>query len=376
MKSKKRILALAFLFGNVGGLCAAQASMGVDMRHVYCIILAGGNGERLWPLSRQSKPKQLLSLCYDETLLDQAIKRVSPLVEQNHIWISTTEALAENIEQAVGTRIGKIVMEPGVRNTGPAILLCCLELQQEDPEAVVIFMPADSFIPNSDNGKFVAFLERATRYVSEQARITLLGVRPTYPATGYGYIEFEANASEPSIGPYPVTKFREKPSYEVAQSYIESGRMLWNIGMFVGKVSVFIDEFKRVAPKIHAGVAAYKGGTALYESVHADSIDYAVLEKSDQVSVLPVDFTWCDVGNVEVFLSLKERYGVSASNVVLVESHNNLINVPDKLVALVDVNDLCVVQTDDALLITKRSQAEKVKAVVKQLKHGKNSIYL
>ena len=345
----------------------------VSKPNVYYVILAGGSGQRLWPLSRKKQPKQLLSLGSEATLLDQAINRVLMLTYEDFIWVSTTKELEASIRASLSGRIGNISVEPGSRDTGAAILLNCFEIYERDPNAVIVFLPADPFIPVRDNKKFAGFLEHAVDFVSTHDKITLLGVEPTHPATGYGYIEYDTATDG---APYPVMKFREKPSAEVAQQYLEKGNMLWNISIFCAKASVFLQEFKTYAPEIYAGVQQYKDGEASYDTVKAESIDYAIMEHSKQVHVLPVDFSWCDVGNIEVFLSLKQQYNTLDNNFIAVESSNNLVDVPKKLVALVGVEDLCVVETDDALLITKRNKAERVRSIVKLLKNSRFDNYL
>lgn len=342
-------------------------------RTIYCVILAGGSGERLWPLSRPFKPKQLLEVGEQKTLLEQAIERLKPIAKQDTTWICTTSQHAASIKNLTSNTVGHIVIEPGARNTGPAILLSCLEIYDKDPEALVLFLPADPFIPPHDYTLFAAYLDHAFDFVSQEDRIALLGVKPTFAATGYGYIEFEKSQS----APYPVLKFHEKPSKVVAEQYLASSTMLWNIGMFCAKVSVFIDEFKQLAPAMYEGVVGYRAGLNPYNSIISDSVDYAIMEKSKKISVLPVDFSWCDVGNIEIFLSIKEQYGALSNKKLLeVESNNNLIDVPDKLVALIGVQDLCIVQTDQVLLVTKREDAEKVRTIVKMLKQGAFKEYL
>lgn len=340
--------------------------------NVYYVILAGGSGQRLWPLSRKKLPKQLMVLG-EYTLLEQAINRLINLTHKQQIWISTTKEYAQVVSDVVGTRVGNISIEPGSRDTGPAILFNCLEIYERDPSAVIVFLPADPFIPMRDYKKYADFLEHAVDFVSNHDAITLLGVAPTYPATGYGYIEYDAAHDQ---APYPVLKFREKPSTEVALQYVEDGNKLWNIGVFCAKASVFIEEYKKHAPEMYAGVQRYKAGEIAYNAVRSESVDYALMEHSKCVRVLPVDFSWCDVGNIEVFLSLKQQYNTLDNNFIAVDSHNNLVDVPKKLVALVGVDDLCIVETADALLITRRDKAERVRSIVNLLKTSRFDSYL
>ena len=367
------LLLLLFICSQKSTLCEAP----MDYKNVYFIILAGGSGTRLWPLSRKNKPKQFLSVGTEKTLIDQAIERVSSLVPKENIWISTTKEQEENIIAHVGEKIGQIIVEPGLRNTGPAILLACLELQKQNKKASVIFLPADPFI--SDKDSFVGYVKQAIDFTLSYDHITLLGLTPTYPATGYGYIEFDRLFEKPKHGtfePFPVIQFHEKPSLETAKAYIKKNNMLWNIGMFCGKVSVFVDEFKKVAPEIYEGVTAYVNGQGGYNNVKSDSIDYAVMEKSDNIFVLPVDFPWCDVGNIEVFLTIQKDAMKLKNNTISVNAKNNLVDVKNKLVALIGVDDLCIVETDDVILVTKRDEAKKVKLVVNQLKKSEKTNYL
>jgi len=341
-------------------------------KNVYFVILAGGSGTRLWPLSRQEKPKQFLEVGENKTLIEQAIERVSSLVPKENIWISTTKSHVKNINEYVGDKIGNIVVEPGLRNTAPAILLACMELYKENPEALVIFLPSDPFIP--DIQTFVKYVRDAISFIEHNRNITIFGIKPTYPATGYGYIEFDNKSKKDA--PYPVLKFHEKPKLEVAKNYITKDNMVWNICMFCGQVEVFLDEFKTYAPEIFDGVKKYVDGQGSYNDVKSDSIDYAIMEKSKNIFVIPSDFPWCDVGNIEVFLTIQKQNMQLDNNVVSVDSENNLVDVKDKLVALVGVDNLCIVETNGIILVTKRNKAEKVKLVVQQIKNSKNSKFL
>lgn len=337
---------------------------------VYYVLLAGGNGDRLWPLSSDVTPKQLLPLGPDGTLLAQAIDRVSVMTHKKQIWVSTTAKHADRVQASVGDKVGNILVEPGSRNTGPAILLCCMKIHDLNPNAVIVFLPADAFIPKGEWVKFRELLVHGVDHANNHDDIVLLGLQPTHPATGYGYIEFDEDEAQRKQAPYSVTHFREKPSHDVAQQYLEEGNKLWNIGIFTGQAKTFIREYKKAAPEMHKAVKRYLNGKGSYNDVPKDSIDYAVMEHSKKVSVLPVDFLWCDVGNIEVFLTLKQQYSTLDSNIISIDAQNNLVDVPGKTVALVGVHDLCIVEVDGALLITKRDAAEKVRSIVDLLRQS------
>lgn len=347
---------------------ATVSGMSETIKHAYGVVLAGGSGERLWPLSRKNKPKQFLALGSEKTLLEQSIERLYTVIERDCVWLVTSENHKNRVEDVVGQSLGNLVVEPVGRNTGPAILLTCLQLCAHDPEAIVVFVPADAFIPQSSMRDVENALRKAIEFVSVHDVIALFGVMPTHAATGYGYIEYEL---ENALSLPRVKSFHEKPSREIAARYIQKPNMLWNIGMFAARARVIIDEFKKNAPQLYDDVMAYAAHTKKYDALASISIDYAVIEKSDNVHVLPVSFSWCDVGNLEVFLSLKKQSQIMGGNAIEIDAHNNLVEVPNKLVALVGVDDLCVVETPDALLITKRSEAEKVRAVVAKLRQDK-----
>ena len=338
---------------------------------VYGIVLAGGVGERLWPLSRQSRPKQFLKLGSEKTLLEQSIDRLQGVVDK--VWVVTSNNHYDLVKQEVGNLVDYVLAEPCGRNTAPAILYSCLELQKVDPDALVVFMPSDPYIPLSDYKKFRNYLHKALMYAHRFDQMVLLGVEPTYAATGYGYIEYDSSPNQSDI--FAINRFHEKPSLRLAQNYIKQSNMLWNIGMFCGNLQFFIKQYQSFAPDIYKAVCDFMKNEKFYEEIESISIDYAVIEKSNKVSVQPVDFAWCDVGNVDVFLSIKQQES-KMSKAIEINARDNLVDVPGKLVALVGVSDLCVVETEDALLITKRSEAEKVRAVVAQLKQEKQTSYL
>lgn len=345
-----------------------------NMNNVYGVVLAGGIGERLWPYSRQTNPKQFLPVGSEKSLLEQAINRLMGILPQEQLWGVTSELHSEKFKDITRETLGKIIIEPASRNTGPAVLLSCLELYEKDPNAIVIFVPADPYIPEGDYALFQRYVQQAIAFASEHDAIILCGVRPTFPATGYGYIEYVSESEEAPF--FSVSRFHEKPSLALAKNYIQQSNMLWNICMFVGKVSVFINEFKHTASDLYQEMLAYKNGECSYNDILSISVDCAVIEKSNNIWVLPVDFSWCDVGNVSILMALKEKVSTSGTPVISIDSHNNLVDVKDKLVALVGVDDLCIVETADALLISRKDEAEKVRSVVAQLKENKQVEYL
>lgn len=332
----------------------------MNKNNVYSVILAGGNGERLWPLSRQNKPKQLIPLADQETLLEQAITRTKTIVNPENTWVITLQQYAPAIREILGTKIGTIIVEPIARNTAAAILLSCFEIIKKDPLAIVLFLPADHII--TPEKTFKEFLNHAIDYAQQTDTITLFGLKPSYPATGYGYIEYDAHEDQ---APFSIKKFHEKPVLEVAQEYLKNPAILWNIGIFCAKASTFITQFTLHAPEIFNAVYDYTHGNKPYSAVQATSIDYAVLQKSNNLAVLPVNFSWYDVGNLTTFLSLQKNQ--HADNVVSVHAQNNLVSAK-KLVALIGVENLCVIETDDVLLIARQDQTEKVRAAVLELK--------
>lgn len=335
------------------------------MNDVYVVILAGGKGERLWPLSRQNCPKQLLPFKNKNSLLQQTIARVQGLVSKENIWIVTTKEHEAAITALAGDSVGAIIAEPASCNTAPAILYSCLLIEQHNPEAVVVFMPSDAYI--ADDESFKKYLEVAIAYACTTQVIALLGVKPTAAATGYGYIECNANAVAGTV--QQVARFHEKPNAQVAHCYYTMGSMLWNIGIFCGKNSFFLHEFARLTKKLYIDLKEFIAGNGAYEALEQISFDYAIMERSDAVAVVPVDFAWSDVGNLDTFLSLKNADQVCNAKVIEIDAHNNLVEVDKRMmVALIGIDDLCVVQTNDVLLIAKRSEVEKVKQVVHNLK--------
>lgn len=337
--------------------------------HWYTIILAGGSGERLWPLSRQLLPKQLLPFNDNSSLLAMTLDRIAPLVAKERRWIITTGLQEPSITKAVGDKVETILAEPAARNTAPAIAWACLKLYQHDPDAVALFLSADHYIP--DQHLFLSDIAKAAQHAQQNDAITLLGIKPTSAATGYGYIEYIHSDSQEL---HTVKNFHEKPSPEKANLYLAKNNMLWNTGIFCGTIRTFIKEFEIHAPELLAHVKHFMDGTIEYEAIEKISFDNAVMEKSNVTSVLPATFAWSDVGNLDVFLSLQDQTQEANKFVSTLDAHNNLVHsTSQKHVALIGVDDLCVVETHDALLITKRADVEKVKTILQQIRSAEKT---
>ncbi len=341
------------------------------------MILCGGGGERLWPLSRKKKPKQFINFLNNSSLLEQTINRIKPLIQyKKNLGIIINNNQSDLILESVLEKIGFVLKEPALRNTAPAVLYSCFHLKSLSKDAVVVFLPADSFV--TENEKYCHYLEKAIKYASENEKIVTLGVMPTYPATGYGYIQAGLKDGEKIIcgNVYDTFKFHEKPDLKLAEDYIQKEDMFWNIAVFISKVSVFLNEFEKNAPFLFNSMKNFLNNDIKYEDIKNISIDYAVMEKSKNVAVLPCDFEWSDVGNLEVFLRLQSRLSENKNGIKIinVDSENNLVHITkkelkkDKAVIFLGVEDICLVEDDNVILVAKRGDVEKVKKVLKKLR--------
>jgi mannose-1-phosphate guanylyltransferase / mannose-6-phosphate isomerase len=345
------------------------------MKNTYFIILCGGDGQRLWPLSRKKRPKQLIPFLEQKSLLEQAVLRISEIAEsKNNIVIVTNKDQYKDINKLVGKSVGLILSEDAKRNTAPAILYATLKIYEKDKDAVIVFLPADSFVVEGE--KYVSSLNLAAKFAMKNKRIVTLGVMPTRPAIGYGYIQAKKSLKEVVLVDhvYEVEKFHEKPSLEVAQIYLQNDSMLWNISVFAARAHVFIEEFNLHAPKIYSQMIQYLEQKIDYEQITSDSIDFAIMEKSKKISIIPCDFAWYDVGNLDVFLTLQNKISKKNTKVINIEGRNNIVSIvpkkinKEKLVTFIGVSDLCLVEDEDVILVAKRSDVEKVKKVLTKIK--------
>jgi len=331
------------------------------------IILCGGSGTRLWPVSRTLMPKQFVKLFKDKSLFQLTVER-NTLACQKQLIVSNAEQyfLASDQLEELNEDKSSFLLEPVGRNTAPAIALACLSL---DKEEVVLVSPSDHLI--KDEVAYKKVLNRANKLAQENFLVTF-GIKPSFAEVGFGYIESEGEE---------VKAFHEKPDALTAQMYLDAGNYYWNSGIFCFKAGVFLEELKKYSPKIYeASKSAFNNANQQdiirikhedMQAIDEDSIDYAVMEKSDKVKVIPSDISWSDLGSFDALDSefSKDKNGnTDNENVYAIDSKNNFIYSKDRTIALCEVDDLVVVDTSDALLISKKGQSQKVKEVVKQLK--------
>ncbi len=352
------------------------------MPHVHAVILAGGSGTRFWPASRRLTPKQLLPLAgrADEALIAATVRRIEPLIPAERVWISTGTRLVEQTLAAL-PRVprSQVIAEPVARNTAPCIGWASATIARSDPDAVVAVLPADHFI--GDEPAFRDAIATAIR-AAEDGWMATIGIVPTRPETGYGYIEVG-----PAISPgvHAVTRFVEKPSRERAEAFVKDGGYLWNGGMFFFRASVMRSAVAKHLPALAAGLdrideAASRGDEArvlaeVFPTLPSISIDHGVMEKADRIAVVSGDFGWNDVGSWQVTWEMSDKDpsgNALPTGTIAVDANNNLIRDltkgPNrKQWALVGVRDLVVVETDDAVLIIPRERAQDVRAVVDAL---------
>ena len=345
----------------------------------YALILAGGSGTRFWPLSRNAKPKQLLDLFGSGTMLRQAIDRVKGLVPAENIFILTNHLQeAEVRRQAAELPAANIVAEPARRDTAPAVALGVGLIAARDPQANMIIIPSDSLILDDD--AFRALAEDALALAGREAALITIGIKPTWACPSYGYIERAGKLEDADLSHncYEVVRFREKPDAATAAEYLASGNFSWNAGMFIWNVAHVRSQLFSHSPELASFIDRLTTASDIPAFIGSEfpqltpiSIDFALLEKADRVLNFEATFDWDDVGSwisVGKYLPQQEGGNVSNSPLSQVQAGNNIVFTDSgKCVALVGVDDLIVVDTGDALLVARRSEADKIKNIVSGL---------
>lgn len=346
--------------------------------HQYGLIMAGGRGTRFWPRSRKRNAKQVLRFFGQQTLIQQTVERLKGIIPPENLWVITNEFLqAEIRKQLPEVPKEQIIAEPSQRNTAPCIALAAQILAEIDAEAVMGVLPADHLILRA--ARFRRFVKSAFRAAESGGAVVVLGIQPRWPETGYGYIEFPRNVKPGKMGAIPIASFREKPDIKTAKKFVRRGNFFWNAGMFFWRASTVLDLVRRHQPKtatLLAGLPPFRSKAfaaklrAAYPLCDDISVDYAVLEKSENILGIAVDdIGWNDVGSWEAVYELAPKNGdrnASRGRLFANESFGNYVDA-EKTVALVGVDNLIVVDTPDALLIANRGKAQDVNKLVKTL---------
>lgn len=343
------------------------------------LIMAGGRGERFWPKSRKNMPKQFLSLTDDgKTMIQLTVERISSMVKLEDVYISTNKDYkALVLEQLPGLPEQNVLCEPVGRNTAPCIGLGAMHIARKYDDAMMFIFPSDHLI--KFNKMFIRTLQDASDVAEKDDNLVTIGIAPDYPETGYGYIKFDSQTTEGRS--YKVDRFVEKPSLEIAKEYLASEEYLWNSGMFIWKVSSILKNMKKYMPDTYDALKRIQDafGTETEETVlekefygiQSQSIDYGIMEKTEDIYILPGTFGWDDVGSwlaVERIKKTNEFGNVVNGNIITVNTHNCIIQGEKKLIATVGLEDMIVVDTEDATLICSKDHAGEIKKVLENLK--------
>lgn len=343
------------------------------------VVLSGGVGSRLWPLSRELNPKQFLAMTGEISMLEQTLERALALEGAEHpIIVCNDEHRFKVAEQLRSQHAdsASIVLEPVGRNTAPAVAVAALQALKSDPQAIMLVLPADHVI--NDTAAFAQAVATGSKQAA-QGKLVTFGIIPTAPETGYGYIARGADECE---GSFAIERFVEKPDLATAKSYLAEGNYLWNSGMFLLGAQAYLDELAEFAPEMLAAAEQSLKQAAsdldfirldkqAFEACPSDSIDYAVMEKTQRGMVVPLSCGWSDVGSWSTLWEIGDRDeqgNVVEGDVLLQSSNNSYVRSESRLVATLGINDLVIVETADAVLVAERNQVQDIKAIVNQLK--------
>jgi len=352
--------------------------------------MAGGRGTRFWPRSREKKPKHLLDIVSAKTIIRETVDRILPLITPENIYVVTGQKHSRAlIGQLPEIPRGNILIEPQGKNTAACIGLAALHIVKKADD-VMIVLPSDHAIADSD--RYLSLIKAGAQIAADSDALVTIGIKPNGPQTGFGYIERGESAGRVAGEEvFRVQSIREKPQYEQAREFVASGRFYWNSGMFIWKASTIMQSIGKWLPALNEGLREINAALGLpaeaavvrrvYRKIAAVSIDYGVMEKADNVFVLPGDFGWSDVGSWDALweISAKDENGnanIGGSEITVADSAGSLVYSPGKLVALVGVHDLIVVETKDALLICRRGQSQDVKKIVDTLESQGGKKYL
>ncbi|MGC8787018.1 MAG: mannose-1-phosphate guanylyltransferase [Anaerolineae bacterium] len=355
---------------------------------VYAVILAGGGGTRLWPLSRMRQPKHLLALNGDDTMLAQTCARVRPLIPNDHVMVITVAEHAQAArDQLPDIPAANFVVEPVGRGTAPCIGLMALLIHKREPDAIMISLHADHVV--EDEEQFRHVLQAAVQAAQDNHLVTV-GIQPAYPETGYGYIERGAPLGRTAgQDVYRVERFTEKPDLETARSFVQSGHFFWNSGIFIWKVSTILDEIRHLLPELYMQLMEIepaldtplqaKAIERIWPAVRAISIDVGIMERARDVVVIPADFGWSDVGcwsSMANLLPADSDGNVVQGEHVILDCRDTFVYSSGRLVAVLGLDGMVVIDAGDAVLVCPKDRAQDVKKVVEELKRQGKGQYL
>lgn len=346
----------------------------------YGVIMAGGGGTRFWPLSRQARPKQLLNLSGKDLMVNEAIGRLSGIVEQNDIFIVTNETQAAKMLKVTKGLVKRnhVLAEPSARNTAACIGYAAMEILKKYGDGIMVITPSDAYIKNEE--EFTRVLGLAVKTAEKKDALVTVGITPTFAATGYGYIKFQKSGDDA----LKVLEFKEKPDEATARAYVSSGEYAWNSGMFIWKASTILRQFERFLPDVYADLqkigdamgtdAEYNVIDKVYPEITSISIDYGIMEKASDVYVVPGEFGWNDVGSFDMLGALHEQDAngnISIGEHIDVDSKNCITYSSGRLVTTIGLDNVVVVETEDAVLVCDKNRVQDVKKIVEQLKKNR-----
>ncbi|HET6527281.1 MAG TPA: mannose-1-phosphate guanylyltransferase [Balneolaceae bacterium] len=351
---------------------------------LHAVIMAGGSGTRFWPRSTEAHPKQFLNIFGERTMLQSTVERIAKLIPPENVWVITNNRYVDLVQQQLpDVPARNIVGEAVAKNTAPCVALAAALIQHQDSDATMVVLPADHQVGEPD--KFISILEAAAAKAEDSETLVTIGIKPDHPETGYGYIEFDKKSSETHAGleVKKVKQFREKPDQKTAEGFIDSGNFLWNSGMFIWKTATILNQFEKYLPEVQKQVeklTPFIGSDdqkaavdTFYHACPSISVDYGIMERAESVFVVPGSFGWNDVGSWKAVYDLREKdnkgNAFQTKNAAIANSNNNLIySKSGKMIALVGVDNLAVVETDNAILVCNLDDAQGVKDVVNQLR--------
>lgn len=346
---------------------------------IFLLVMAGGGGSRFWPLSRKNVPKQFLNLSGNDTMINETIQRSSSIIPHDQVFIVTNKNQFEAMDNALLESVPRenIFYEPLAKNTAPCILYAALNIWHRHGDGVLCVFPSDHYI--TDSNAFLKTLETAIDVAYQSEKIATIGIKPTFPATGYGYVKRGSKSEYQDV--YALDRFVEKPDFDRARVYVDSGEYFWNSGMFIWKISLIMELYKRFLPRIYNTLETVKDTagasneeqllTEIYEKLDNISVDYGIMERVDDALVIPGDFGWNDVGSWDALGALFPVDGhgnIVKANHIGFETNQCIIYSSDKFIATLGMHNTVIVEAGDAILVCAKDRAQDVRNIVEKLK--------